>query len=887
MKVTRLQCENQEKPLGIGSQNPRLSWQMESSVRNVSQSAYRVLVSESAENLEQNKGEVWDSKKVKSDQSVLVSYAGKELRSGKQYFWKVRVWDSEGKASSWSKTGSWTMGLLKAEDWQAGWVGAGHKNDTVNPYAALEFRKEFLLEKKPVRAIARFSGLGFGELSVNGEKVSKDKMAPGWTDYRKKVYYLTYDVTDQIRQGQNAIGVLLGNGWYNLPTPDLFAYEKAPWKSAPKFLLNITVTYEDGSEAVIGSDESWKWRKSPVTFNCIRGGETIDTRKIQEGWDKADFNGEGWQGSSMVTPPDGKLEPQSMPAEQVTDLVKPVSLTEPKPGVFVYDLGEHIAGWVRFITSGSEGQVITLDFDENLNQDGTITKKSSSSHTWGRYQVGELILSGKGSDVFEPRFTYHGFRYVQVRGLSSKPALEDLTGCMVHNHLAPSGSFACSNERIGRIHEAAKFSLLNCLHSVQTEPAREKINWTEDAHNSVEVGIFNYDFYSFATKWMEDVIESQEPNGHVPPINPTANWGYSKADGMPPDWSDPWWGGVILEIPWFIYNYYGDIQVLSRSYEPMKRYVDYLGITAVDSVFLDWWLGDWLEVDVVGGRSKRTPIIQISTAGYFYYASLLSKVAKILGNEADSNKYNQLSEKIKQAYNKRFLNQETGLYADDSQTCQIVPLYLGLAQDDKRELITKGLLDNIDKRKGHISSGFVGYLFLLYGLTDLGYAEVAYEMVNKDDYPGWGYMVKNGNTLWEAWNGLAFNFASLGGVDAWFYRALGGINPAEDQPGFKKIIIKPEVVGDLTWVKTSYDSQYGAIGSEWKIRNDSLMMDITIPVNTTAVVYIPCENIEVVMESGKPIIRSRNITLGKTENGRTILTVGSGQYHFTMPFLKK
>lgn len=884
--VSKMTCEYRENPLGINSRHPRLGWQLESRGRNVSQSAYRVLVSESVEQLNRDKGEVWDSKKIKSGQSALIPYAGEALRSGKQYFWKVRVWDNKGNASVWSEVNTWTMGLPEAEDWQTTWVGAGGTKDSLNPYAALQFRKEVILEKKPVKAVARFCGLGFGELYINGEKVSGDKMVPGWTDYRKKVFYMTYDVTRQIRQGRNAFGVLLGNGWYHLPTPDLFGYEKAPWKSDPEFLLNMTVTYEDGSEAIIRSDDSWKWRISPITYNCIRGGETIDTRKIEEGWDQAGFNDDHWQGSSIATGPSGKLEPQSMPGEQVVKLIKPVSLTEPQPGIFVYDLGVHIAGWVRFKTSGNEGQLVTLAFDENLNQDGTLAKRSLSSHTRGRYQTGELILSGKGSDVFEPHFTYHGFRYVQVTGLSSTPAPDDLTGCMVHNNLTPSGSFESSNDRINRIHEAARFALSNTLHSVLTEPAREKINWTEDAHNSVEVGIFNYDFYSFASKWMEDVIESQEPNGHVPPINPTANWGLSKPDGMPPDWSDPWWGGVILEIPWFIYHYYGDIQALSRSYEPMKRYVDYLGTTTVDSVFLDWWLGDWLEVDGTGGRSKRTPIIQISTAGYFYYATLLSKTAEVLGYNDDARQYKLLSEKIKQAYNKRFFNQTTGLYADDSQTCQVVPLYLGLAQDDKSALIAQRLLKNIEKRNGHISSGFVGYLFLLYGLTDLGHAEVAYEMVNKEEYPGWGYMVRNGNTLWESWKGIAFNFSSLGGVDAWFYRTLAGINPDENSPGFKEFIMKPEVVGDLTWVRASHDSPYGKIGSAWKTGNDSLVMDITIPVNTTARVYIPCEHPETIRESGMSVSRSGDIKVEKAENGKTILKVGSGKYHFTMPFIK-
>ncbi len=884
--VTNLKCEYQTNPLSIGVSTPRLSWNTESGERGKMQSAYRVLVSEDPRKLEKNTGDVWDSKKVRSDQSVFVSYSGKRLISGKQYFWKVRAWDEDGKASDWSRTNTWTMGFLTGKDWNAKWVGTGNntEKDSVTQHAALQFRKEFVIEKKPVKAIARFSGLGFGELYINGEKISNDKMAPAWTDFRKKVYYMSYDVTPQITEGSNAVGVMLGNGWLNLPTPDLFAYEKAPWKSDPRFMLNITVTYHDGTISTVVSDETWKWRVSEIIFNCVRGGESVDAMRIQEGWNNTSFNDNEWHTSSVVTPPSGRLVPQALPSEQITKFIKPVSLTEPRPGVFIYDLGEHIAGWAKFKTSGDEGQKVELVFDENLNQDGTINRRSLSGHTWGRYQTGELILSGRGVDLFEPAFTYHGFRYVQVKGLTSKPALEDLVGCMVHNNLVDAGDFECSNELLNKIHEAAKHSLLNTLHGVLTEPAREKINWTQDAHNAVEVGIYNYDFYSFVTKWMEDVIESQEPNGHVPPINPTANWGFTKPGGMPPDWSDPWWGGVILEIPWFIYNYYGDMQALARSYNPMKRYVDFLGTTTVDSVFLDWWLGDWLEVGGTGGRSKRSPIIQVSTAGYYYYATLLSKVANILGKKKDSDEYGKLSEKIKLAYNKRFLDHETGLYADDSQTCQVMPLYLGLAQDDKRKLITRRLLDNIEKWNGHLNSGFVGYLYLLYGLTDLGYADTAYRMVNTEEYPGWGYMVKHGNTLWESWKGNAFNFISLGGVDAWFYSALAGITPDEENPGFKKIVIKPHIPGDLQWVNAVHYSQYGRIGSAWKIMNDTLVMDIEVPVNTTAQVCIPCENPDKISESGKPVRQVKSIRVTETEADRTIVEIGSGKYQFVIPF---
>lgn len=892
MIISNLKCEYQTNPLGIASVNPHLSWQMESNIRNQKQTAYRILVSESLEKLNNDIGEIWDSKKVKSDQSVLIQYKGTMLKTGNQYFWKVKVWDKGGNQSDWSKVASWMMGFLNEADWKAKWIGSGSnkEKDSANYYAAVQFRKEATIKKKPQKAIARFSGLGFGELFINGQKVSTDKMVPGWTDYNKKVLYMTYDVTEQIKQGQNVFGIILGNGWFNSPKRDMFRYDNAPWKSHPKFLLNISLTFDDGTVGEIVSDESWKWRNSHITFNGIKGGETIDARKLQEDWNKDIFDVEGWANSVIVRSPSGKLTPQAIPAERVMNLINPVQLTEPKPGVFVYDLGEHIAGWVQFKTSGNIGQLLTLEYDENLQEDGTITR-IPSGHTRGRYQTDELILSGKRLDIFEPKFTYHGFRYIQIKGLSSKPKLSDLIACNVYNDIGHSGSFECSKDVINKVHSAFKVALQNSLHSVQTEPAREKVNWTEDAHNIMEGAIFNFDYYTFANKTLDDVLNSQEPNGHVPPINPTGIWGLTDSVGKPPIWSDPWWGGVILEIPWYIYNYFGDVDALRRAYEPMKRFVDYLGTTAVDSVFIDWNLGDWNEV-YAAGHPTRTPMIQTSTTGYFYYASLLSKIADILAFNEDRKKYELLAERIKVAFNKRFLDPNTGLYAENSQTAQIMPLYLGLSPVEKNDLILKRLIENINQWKGHLSSGFVGYLFLLNGLTHFGYADVAYEMATKEDFPGWGFMLKDGtNTLKEGWSvvnyeGSGYNFASLGGVDSWYYKALAGINPSEGFPGFKKIIINPHIVGDLSWVKACFDSQYGKIGSSWKIEKDSLFFDVIIPVNTNAEVYIPCTDFNKIKESEKTILNSDIKKIDKIVKGKTILSLGSGTYHFSMPFKK-
>jgi hypothetical protein len=749
--------------------------------------------------------------------------------------------------------------------------------------AALLLRKQFRLSTQPRRAVARVCGLGYGELYVNGRKVGDAVLDPAFTDYTKRVSYRTFDVTDLLSRGDNALGVMLGNGWYHLVTGDLFGNEHAPWTAPPKLLVELELTGADGATRFLRSDPTWRWSTGPLTFNCVRGGETHDFRLHRPGWAAAGFDDSGWKPAVAVPAPAGKLVPQAIPPVRVTQRIRPVKLTEPRPGVYVYDLGVHIPGYARFTTSGPAGTKVTLDFDENLNADGTITTKSLNSHTNGRYQVGEMLLSGRAQDVFEPRFTYHGFRYVQVRGVTRPPKLDDLVGCRIHTDLAEAGDFACSSETVNHIHAACRFALLNCLHSIQTEPAREKINWTEDAHNSMEVGIANFDFATFARKWLDDVVDSQEPNGHVPPINPNAGWARSHPDGAPPDWSDPWWGGVVVEMPWLIYTYYGDRRTLEESYEPMRRFVDYLGTTARDEVFLDWWLGDWLEVDC-GGRPSRTPIVQTSTAAYCYYAQLVSRAATVLGKPDDASRYAALSERIRSRFNERFLDPVTGLYAPDSQSAQVMPLYLGIAPEDRRELILQRLVENIHARKDHLSAGFVGYLYLLYGLTAAGRTDLAYTLATQPDYPGWANMLKDGGTtLWEAWNGNAYNFSSLGAVDAWFYQALAGISPDPEGPGFARIIIRPGVVGDLTWVRAHYDSVHGRIAVSWRREGGRLDLTVTVPASTTATVYIPTSAPADVTEGGKPLGLAPGVASLPPTPGVAVCQVVAGTYEFAAP----
>lgn len=880
IEVGEMRCENQREPLAIDALQPQLSWKLSSLQRGVKQTAYHVLVATSPALLVKNQADLWDSGKIESGQSTHVKYVGRVLQSRQACFWKVRVWNEKNGAAHWSRVAQWTMGVLHSQEWKGQWIGAQLQQNSSKDtsLAALYLRKEVVLDRKPERALIRFCGLGYHELYINGHKVGDAVLDPSFTDFTKRATYVTYDISHFLNKGRNTFGVILGNGWYR-PTPDGFGYEKASWAMPPKLMLEVEL---NKGQQFISSDTSWKYSTGPITYNSVRGGETYDTRLELPGWNLNGFDDKAWSETTTVPGPSGKLVAQSIPSIKKVREIKAISLTEPRPGVFVYDLGEHIAGWARFTTTGPAGTTVHIDFDENLNDDGTIFKKSLTTHTVGRYQHGELILSGHGEEAFEPRFTYHGFRYIMVTGVTEKPTLDSLAAFEVHNDLATAGKFSCSNKLFNRIHAAHRSAMLNSSHSIYTEPGREKISWTEDAHNVLEGLIYNFDSATFANKWLDDILDSQEPNGHVPPINPSASWGRSR-NNQPGEYSDPWWGGVIVEVPWLIYRYYGDRQALERSYEPMRRFVDYLGTTAKDEVFLDWYLGDWMEVGASAAMPERTPVIQTSTTAYFYYAKLLSKAATVLNKPEDAAKYAQLAQKIKLAFNTRFLDKTTGLYAKDSQTSQVLPLYTGLAPDELRPLILQRLVENIHEHKNHFTTGFVGYLYLFYGLTDMGYGDLVYDMATQKDYPGYAHMLElgGGNALCEAWFGNgAYNFASLGGIGQWFFMALAGIQPDPSGPGFKKITIRPEVVGDLTWAKASYDSVHGEIVSSWKRQGEQLTLDIVIPANTTATVFLPTQNAATVTENGISLTQAKNVKRLRLEENRIALAVGSGNYHF-------
>lgn len=764
---------------------------------------------------------------------------------------------------------------------------AGERRPSFPGNAAILLRKEFDAGPKILHATAFLCGLGCSELEINGQKISDHVLDPGFTDFSRRIQYVSHDVSGALRQGRNAVGVILGGGWFNLATPDLFGFERAPWSAAPRLLCSLRIDYADGTTQILASDSSWKWSTGEITFNCVRGGETIDARESRQGWSSAGFDDAVWHAALVVNRPKGRLVAEQQPPIRASASIRPVSISEPKPGVFVFDFGVNIAGWARLATHGARGTKVVLQYNERLNPDGTLDTKNLSSHTQGRFQTDEMILAGNGLESFEPRFTYHGFRYLQVSGLTEQPTLETVTGRWVTTDPARAGSFTCSDERMNRLQSAIVRTLLNNLHGIPTDcPQREKMGWMNDGCVGMEAAFYNLDTPALYRKWFDDMQDAQDANGHVPDIVPTSGWGRTTTEGSPGEMADPWWGGAIVFAPWKIYQHYGDTRVLREGFPAKRAYVDYLRSTAVQHV-IEWGLGDWLD-ESAGGGERRVPVAQTSTAAYFACARIVAETASILGKLEDAQKYRTLADEIRAAFNRKFLDADKGLYALDSQTAQALPLALGLAPDGLRAPVLAQLVESISgARKNHISAGIVGTLPLYRALMEAGRNDLAWAMLVQEDFPGWLNMLRQDwTTIWEAWNGEnSLNHPTLGCVGFWFYEALAGIRPDPDAPGFKRFLIQPSVVGALTCASATHDSMHGRMQSAWRRDGERFTLEISVPANTTASVSVPTRDAESVTESGAPASKADGVTFLRIESGRAIYSVGSGSYsfHSTLP----
>ncbi|MDR2038325.1 MAG: glycoside hydrolase family 78 protein [Bacteroidales bacterium] len=831
--VVNLKCEYLADPLGIDVPFPRLSWMLDDPRHNVVQNAYQVIVGTDSLEVQGNRGDMWDSGKTGSDK-IPVTYAGNELNPFTKYYWKVRVWGKDDQIVQ-SMVHSFETGMMQQSNWRGAWISDHHGIDfKPAPY----FRKKFDLNKKVKSARAYIAVGGLYELYINGGKIGNHRLDPTYTRFDRRTLYVTYDVTRQLQQGENAIGVLLGNGWYNHQSIAVWDFDRAPWRNRPAFCLDLRITYEDGTVETIMSERDWKSSSGAVIFNSIYTAEHYDARKEQHGWNKPGFDDSKWGGVRYRAAPSQNIVAQQLHPIRNVEEISPKSITKINDTTYLFDLGRNISGVSKFRISGDEGTVIKLKHTERLYPNGRADMSNIDVYYRGDrnadpFQTDILILSGKGEDEFMPKFNYKGFQYVEVT--CSKPMelkTENLTGYFMHSDVPAVGHVEASNTLINRLWWATNNSYLSNLFGYPTDcPQREKNGWTGDGHLAVETGLYNFDGITVYEKWLADHRDEQQPNGVLPDIIPTGGWGYGTDNGV--DWTS-----TIAIIPWNIYVFYGDSKLLADCYENIKRYINYIDTRSPDGL-TSWGRGDWVPV-----KSHSTKEL-MSSIYYYVDTKILADAAKLFGKQDDHKHYSVLAEKIKNAINRKFLDKETGIYAKGTQTEQSMPLMWGVVPDDMRQVVADNLAKKVETNGFHLDVGVHGAKALLYALSENGHAETAYKVAVQDKYPSWGWWIVNGTTtLLENWDlkaerDISDNHMMFGAIGGWFFRGLGGIYPDESKPGFKHIILCPNFVSGLQRFSSDYQSPYGLIESKWERKKRNIVYKVTIPANSSAELFLP------------------------------------------------
>ena len=846
-----LRCEYLTDPLGVDVRSPRFFWTPEHEARGQSQSAFEVLVSSSPECL---KGDLWDSGKTSSPDFTQVVYRGKPLASDALYFWKVRWWDKDGQASPYSKVARFETGLFDPQDWKGRWVGGAN-----------QLRKEFIVDGSVVRARAYICGLGYYELRVNGRKVGGNVLDPAWTTYDKRALYVAYDLDPYLKPGPNAVGVILGNGWFK---------RKA-------LLAQIHLESGQGKKTVLATDASWKAKDGPVTFDSLYDGETYDARLETPGWDSPGFKETGWKAARVVEGPRGVLSSQMMPPIRVTDTLVPLKMTNPAPGVYVFDMAQNASGWARLRVAGPRGTKVRLRFAEMLYPDGMINQENLRSAR----AEDVYILKGEGEEVWEPRFTYHGFRYVELAGFPGVPTLETVRGRVVHSAVKATGSFACSNPVLNGIQRIITWGQKTNLHGIPTDCSQrdERMGWLGDAQGTAEEAMMNFDLAAFYTNFLRDIQDVQDDQGQITDTV-THVWGSRPAD--------PAWGTAYPLIAWYMYQYYGDKRILEEHYPGLKKYVEFLRSRAVDGLVKYSYYGDWVSVE-------KTPGAIVSSFYYYYDLKVLSEAAMVLGREADASAYAKLAEEVKTAFHREYFDPKTGGYATNSQTANALALFLELAPKEARGSAWQNLFESLAYgHDSHLTTGIIGTKYVMEVLTKFGNSDLAYDIAAQRTYPSWGYMVENGaTTLWELWQKRegpsmnSHNHPMFGSVGSWFYKALAGINPNSEGVGFRKLRLEPQMVRDLAYASGSVDTVRGRVSSSWKRSAKSVSLEAVVPVGTEAEIVLPKfkmrdivvkEGERVVWADGKFVPGAAGIVGVVDRDGAIRVQAGSGRYIFEL-----
>lgn len=866
IKVDRMTCNYEENALAASDAPLRFSWQLSSNKQSCMQSAYQLEVYDSRNN------RVWETSPVQSNQSQLVLYDGPALQAAQKYYWRLRVWNEKGKKSAWKES---SFRLAPEADWlDAKWIGAITRSDCrlpegrhyegniVNRDQAMKdawknthplskksiyLRKDFSTEKQVVEATAYVVGLGHYELSLNGKKVGDSEFAPLWSDYDKTIYYNVYDVTKSIKRN-NAVGVLLGNGFFNEQGG---RYRKLLLSFGPPTLFfKLHLVYADGSQEDIRSDASWKYDFSPLTFNSLYGGEDYDANLEQEGWNTFGFDDSAWHPVVLQEAPKGELQAQCAPAVKVMRQYTvqdywykkvPADKKFPETMAYIMDMGQNLAGFPEITLKGKAGDKVRIWVGESLGKDSVISQNQS-----GKPHYYDYTLKGAKSETYRPRFAYYGFRYIRVEGAVMKgeenpdnlPVILDVKSCFIHNSVENYGRFESSNEIFNNTHELIQMAVRSNMQAVFTDcPHREKLGWLEQVHLNGPGILYNYDMTRFWPKILQDMSDSQTAEGMVPSTSPTFV-------EFPSLWSDcPEWGSAAVILPFMYYHYYGDDSMIRKHYPMMKAYVDYLEKTSDNHIVMQG-LGDWYDFGPNRpGFAQNTPVPLSGTAHHYQNIQLLVRAAKMLGYQEDVDKYTALGEAVNAAFHKKYFRADSCIYGTGSQSSYAMPLYMNMVAPENRDKAIEHLLADIESRGFRLSTGEVGNRYMFQFLAQNGFNDYMYKMHNHEEVPGYGFQKKFGaTTLTEQWDprqGASWNHFMLGAIDEWFFRTLGGIQIDEQRPGGKYLIIRPEVLGDMTFVKCATQTLYGQVAVDWEIKDDTFVLKVEIPANSEAKIYMP------------------------------------------------